>query len=70
LIISRHHRSSLIITTKSAVVGWQGIFDEPILVNSGLDRLANEIYQIVIEGDSYRQRQSSQHRKEIVDTMT
>jgi len=52
------------------VVGWQGIFDEPILVNSGLDRLANEIYQIVIEGDSYRQRQSSQHRKEIVDTMT
>ena len=33
-------------------------FDDPILGNSALDRLANASYQIVIEGSSYRERLS------------
>lgn len=33
------------------------IFDDPILAQSALDRLAHNAYQIVIEGDSYRSRQ-------------
>jgi DNA replication protein DnaC len=70
LIIARHHRSSLIITSNRAVDEWLGIFDDPILGNSALDRLANASYQIVIEGDSYRQRQSPHRRKEVVDIMT
>jgi len=70
LIIARHHRSSLIITSNRAVDEWLGIFDDPILGNSALDRLANASYQIVIEGDSYRQRQSPHRRKEALDTMT
>ena len=32
---------------------WLGLFDDPILGNSALDRLANASYQIVIEGESY-----------------
>jgi hypothetical protein len=35
-----------------------GISDDPTLGNSALERLANASYQIVIEGDSYRQRQA------------
>ena len=35
-----------------------GLFDDPILGNSALDRLANASYQIVVEGESYRQRLS------------
>ena len=37
---------------------WLGLFDDPILGNSTLDRLANASYQIVIEGTSYRERLS------------
>jgi hypothetical protein len=39
-------------------------FDVSILGNSALDRLANASYQIVIEGVSYRERQSPHRRKE------
>ena len=37
---------------------WDGLFDDSILGNSALDRLANASYQIVIEGASYRERLS------------
>jgi len=33
------------------------LFDDPILAQSALDRLAHNAYQITIEGDSYRGRQ-------------
>ena len=58
---------------------WLGLFEDPILGNSALDRLANASYQIVIEGQSYRERLSP-HRallgssisisKEVIDRAT
>jgi len=35
---------------------WMGLFDDPLLANSLLDRLAHNAHQIFIEGDSYRKR--------------
>ena len=35
---------------------WVGLFADPILANSALDRLANGAHQLVIEGPSYRAR--------------
>ena len=58
LILNRHRASSFIITSNRAVDEWLSIFDDPILGNSALDRLANASYQIVIEGSSYRERLS------------
>ncbi len=74
LIISRHRVSSFVITSNRAVEEWLSLFDDPILGNSALDRLANASYQIVIEGPSYRQRLSP-HRvllgaKEVLDSST
>ena len=43
-------------TSDRSVEEWLGLFDDPIPGNSALDRLANASYQIVIEGESYRQR--------------
>ncbi|MDO8691329.1 MAG: IS21-like element helper ATPase IstB [Dehalococcoidia bacterium] len=63
LIIARHRRSSLIITSNRGVDEWLGLFDDAILGNSALDRLANASYQIVIEGSSYRERQSPHKRR-------
>ena len=61
LILNRHRASSSIITSNRAVDEWLSIFDDPILGNSALDRLANASYQIVIEGQRYRERLSPHH---------
>ena len=58
LIFNRHRVSSFVITSNRAVDEWLGLFEDPILGNSALDRLANASYQIVIEGSSYRERLS------------
>jgi len=54
LIIERHRRSSFLITSNRAVDEWLGLWDDPLLGNSALDRLANGAHQLVIEGPSYR----------------
>lgn len=64
LIIARHRQSSFVITSNRTVEEWLGLFDDPILGNSALDRLANASYQIVVEGTSYRERLSPHRRKE------
>jgi len=46
------------------------LFDDPILGNSALDRLANASYQIIIEGTSYRERLSPHRRKEVLTPMS
>ena len=58
LILNRHRASSFVITSNRAVDEWLGLFDDPVLGNSALDRLDNASYQIVIEGTSYRERPS------------
>jgi DNA replication protein DnaC len=70
LIIARHRQSSFVITSNRAVDEWLGLFDDPILGNSALDRLANASYQITIDGTSYRERLSPHRRKEVLDPVT
>jgi DNA replication protein DnaC len=57
VIVERHRRSSTIVTSNRAIDEWIPLFDDPILAQSALDRLAHNAYQVVIEGDSYRSRQ-------------
>ncbi len=45
-----HHIVAHKLRENRAVDEWLGLFDDPILGNSALDRLANASYQIVIEG--------------------
>ena len=58
LILNRHRSSSFITTSNRAVDEWLSLFDDLILDNHALDRLANAIYQSVIDGTSYRERLS------------
>ena len=58
LILNRHRASSFVITSNRSVEEWLGLFEDPILGNSALDRLANASYQKVIESQSYRERLS------------
>jgi hypothetical protein len=51
-----------IITSNRSLDEWLGLFDDPILGNSALDRLANAAHQIVIERPSYRAKLAPKHR--------
>jgi len=57
VIIERHRRSSTLVTSNRTIEEWIPLFDDPILAQSALDRLAHNAYQVVIEGESYRSRQ-------------
>jgi DNA replication protein DnaC len=57
VVLERHRRASTIVTSNRAIDEWIPLFDDPILAQSALDRLAHNAYQVVIEGDSYRKRQ-------------
>jgi DNA replication protein DnaC len=57
VIIERHKRASTIFTSNRDIEEWIPLFDDPILANSALDRLAHNAHQVVIEGETYRNRQ-------------
>lgn len=66
LIIERHRRSSFIFTSNRSIDEWLGLFDDPILGNSALDRLANGAHQLVLEGPSYRAKLAPRQREKEV----
>jgi len=45
------------------------MFDDPILGNSALDRLAHASCQTEVEGISYRERLSAHRREEVLTIM-
>ena len=52
LILNPHRASSFVTNSNRGVEEWLGLFEDPILGNSALDRLAHASYHIVIEGQS------------------
>jgi DNA replication protein DnaC len=57
VILERHRRASTIITSNRTIDEWIPLFDDPILAQSAVDRLAHNAYQVILEGESYRKRQ-------------
>jgi len=62
LIIERHRRSSTIVTSNRSVEEWIPLFDDPLLAQSAIDRLAHNAYQVVMDGPSYRDKQRPDRR--------
>lgn len=56
LIAAIHINSSLIITTNRKIENWSEIFFDPVMANAALDRIVNNSYRVVLEGDSYRKK--------------
>src|SRR3990172_3990981 len=50
VILERHRRASTIVTSNRTIDEWIPLFDDPILAQSALDRLAHNAYQVVMEG--------------------
>lgn len=56
LITQRHLNSSVIITSNRKIEAWVDLFPDPAMGNAVVDRLANQSYHIVLEGESYRRQ--------------
>ena len=41
---------------------WIPLFDDPLLAQSAIDRLAHNAYQVVMDGPSYRDKQRPDRR--------
>ena len=54
LIAAVHINTSLIITTNRKIETRAEIFFDPVMANAALDRIVNNSYRVVLEGDSYR----------------
>jgi len=63
VIVERYARASTVITSNRDVHEWMPLFDDPIMANSALDRLAHNAHQLVIEGESYRRKKDPQKKR-------
>ena len=56
VINERYMKKPVIFTSSRAIEDWQGLFPDPIIGNSVMDRIAHNAHQIVLTGESYRNK--------------
>lgn len=57
LVVERHRRASTIITSNRDPDEWLALMTDPLLAQSAVDRLKSAAYELVVDGESYRDRQ-------------
>jgi len=57
LIVERHRSAATIVTSNREPVEWLGYMADPLLAQSAIDRLRSAAHELVLDGESYRQRQ-------------
>ena len=57
IIVDRHQRGSIIVTSNRDPDEWLPLLADPIRAQSAIDRLQNSAHELVVEGESYRKRQ-------------
>jgi DNA replication protein DnaC len=57
LVVERHRSSSMIATSNRDPAEIVTMMADPLLAQSAIDRLQSAAYELVVEGQSYRQRQ-------------
>jgi DNA replication protein DnaC len=56
-VVERHQRASTIISSNRDPSEWLALMTDPLLAQSAVDRLKSNAYELVVEGESYRDRQ-------------
>jgi len=57
LIVERHRVAATIATSNREPVEWLALMADPLLAQSAIDRLQSAAHELVLDGESYRQRQ-------------
>ena len=58
--MERHQKTATIVTSNRDPSEWMAMMSDPLLAQSGVDRLTATSYELLIEGESYRRRQRPQ----------
>ncbi len=57
LIVERHRAASTVVTSNREPIEWLGQMADALLAQSAIDRLQSAAYELVLEGESYRNHQ-------------
>jgi DNA replication protein DnaC len=57
LIVERHRAAATVVTSNRTPIEWLGLMADPLLAQSAIDRLQSAAHELVLDGESYRQRQ-------------
>jgi DNA replication protein DnaC len=62
LIVERHRQVSTIVTSNRAPDEMVAMMADALLAQSAIDRLQSAVFELIVEGPSYRQRQKPTHK--------
>ena len=62
ICVERHHAAATVLTSNRDPSEWLAVMADPLLAQSAVDRLKSAAWELVIEGESYRQ-----HEKPVID---
>lgn len=57
ICVERHHQAATVLTSNRDPSEWLAVMADPMLAQSAVDRLKSAAWELVIEGESYRQRE-------------
>ena len=57
LIVERHRTAATVVTSNREPIEWLALMADPLLAQSAIDRLQSAAHELVLDGESYRQRQ-------------
>jgi DNA replication protein DnaC len=57
ICVERHHQAATVLTSNRDPSEWLAVMADPLLAQSAVDRLKSAAWELVIEGESYRQRE-------------
>ena len=57
IIVERHRAAATITTSNREPAEWIALMADPLLAQSAIDRLQSAAWELILDGESYRQRQ-------------
>jgi len=67
LCVERHHVGATVLTSNRDPSEWLAVMADPLLAQSAVDRLTSAAWELIIEGESYRQHEKPVIGKETTD---